>query len=77
MIKVYCDRCGEELFWLGNVAHSNAIASINSIAQNINSDGYQTYDPGSGQMLDLCVRCKYLMQLHMQQKAVKWDEDQR
>ena len=72
MIKVYCDRCGEELFWSGNVAQSNAIASINSMAQNINSDGYKTYDPGSGQMLDLCVKCKYLMQLHN-----SWTDAQR
>ena len=59
MIKYFCDKCGKELLWYGNIMPSNVYANISTMAQQFNTDGYKTYDAPSGQWLDLCFECKY------------------
>ena len=64
MIKCFCDKCGKELLWYGNIMQSNINANISTIAQQFNTDGYKTYDASSGQWLDLCLECKMKLQLN-------------
>ena len=42
MIKCFCDKCGKELLWYGNIMQSNINANISTIAQQFNTDGYKT-----------------------------------
>lgn len=62
MIKYFCDRCGKELLWYGNIMPSNIYANTSIMAQQFNTDGYKTYDASSGQWLDLCMECKMELQ---------------
>lgn len=62
MIKYFCDKCGKELFWNGQVTLNNTYANTNIMAQQFNTDGYKTYDALSGQWLDLCMECKMELQ---------------
>lgn len=59
MVKYFCDKCGKELLWYGNIMPSNIYANTSIMAQQFNTDGYKTYDASSGQWLDLCFECKY------------------
>lgn len=58
MIKYFCDKCGKELFWYGNITPSNTYANINTMAQNFNADSFKTYDSSSDRWLDLCIDCR-------------------
>ena len=58
MIKYFCDKCGKELLWYGNIMQSNVYANISTIVQQFNTNGFKTYEPSSGQWLDLCMECK-------------------
>ena len=41
---------------------SNMFANISTMAQQFNTDGFKTYDAASGQLLDLCMKCKIKLQ---------------
>ena len=64
MVRVYCDKCGAELIWVSNIAQSNMYADLRTMSQNVNSDGFKTYDPTSGTFLDLCINCKAKLLCH-------------
>lgn len=45
--------------WLSsNIAQNNVYADLRTMSQNCNSDGFKTYDPTSGMLLDLCINCR-------------------
>ena len=49
MIKYFCDKCGKELLWYGNIMPGNMFANISIMAQQFNTDGTKTYDASSRQ----------------------------
>lgn len=69
MVKFYCDKCGKELKWAGSITPSNTIADLRTMSQEFNTDGYKTYDPIAGKMLDLCGDCKNKLAMSL------WDFD--
>ena len=51
--KYYCDKCGTELYWWSNDSAWN----VNKVTIG-NTDGYKTFDPKTGELLDLCNECR-------------------
>ncbi len=62
MTRFYCDKCGAELMWASpNIVQNSMYANLRTMAQNYNSDGFKTYDPTSGMLLDLCINCRAIV----------------